>query len=67
MPSLEQSNTPSPRRLRTAAAKRRAKQIAETGPVNSAVRNELMAVQATIFASVAMAVAVSDDGGGGGK
>lgn len=45
-------------------AKRRAKEIAETGPVNSAVSREVADVQIAIMAGTAAAVFV--DGGGGG-
>jgi len=45
-------------------AKRRAKEIAETGPVGSAVSSEVADVQVAIMAGTAAAVFV--DGGGGG-
>lgn len=45
-------------------AKRRAKEIAETGPVSSAVSRELADVQAAIIAGTAAAVFVSSDVGG---
>jgi len=47
-------------------AKRRAKEIAETGPISGAVSREIADVQTAILAGTAAAIFVSADGGGGG-
>jgi hypothetical protein len=47
-------------------AKRRAKDIAEAGPISSAVSREIADVQTAILAGTAAAVFVSGDGGGAG-